>query len=191
MLRPAACAAMQKASMSRSPIAWTLLLAAVASGTACVVVPVDPRTGQPYPAHPGSTSVTVVNPAPAAPPAAAVLSARLYPLNAAAGKAGMLTALVVDQQGGRGSFNVGYLGDMLQGEATRVDGGYASFGRVHNDVLGPMPTQRSFSGQRGIANGYGARGTSVQCEYLISGPGRGTGVCQFSDGAHYQMHFRS
>lgn len=177
--------------MSRSPIVWTLLLAAVAAGSACVVVPVDPRTGQPYPGSPAATSVTVVNPAPAAAPAAAVFTARLYPLNAAAGKAGMLTALVVDQQGGRGSFNVAYLGDALQGEATRVDSSYAAFGRVHNDVLGPTPTQRGFSGQRGIANGYGARGTSVQCEYLISGPGRGTGVCQFSDGAHYQMHFGS
>ena len=30
---------------------------------------------------------------------------------------------------------------------------------------------------------------NVQCEYLITGPAMGTGACQFSDGAKYQMHF--
>ncbi len=48
---------------------------------------------------------------------------------------------------------------------------------------------RNFSGRRGIANAYGAKGVNVQCEYLISGPTQGTGVCLFSDGAKYQMHF--
>jgi len=24
---------------------------------------------------------------------------------------------------------------------------------------------------------------------VLTGPGSGTGVCQFSDGAYYQMHF--
>jgi len=157
---------------------------------ACVVLPIDPATGQPYqpqgsrPAH----QVTVVQAPPAA-PATVVLTARLYPLNDQANRAGLLTAVVTDHQGGRGSFNVGYAGDMLQGEATRVDGGYASFGRVHAEVLGP--TQRSFSGRRGVANGYGARGVNVQCEYVITGPGIGTGACLFSDGAKYQMHFGS
>jgi len=150
------------------------------------MVPVDPHTGQPYPSphsH-GAPQVTVVQ---AQPPSPIVLTARLYPLNPSANQAGMLTALVVDNQGGRGTFSVSYQGDSLQGEATRVDGGYAAFGRVHDEVLGR--TARTFSGQRGIANGYGGRGTSTQCEYVITGPGIGTGVCQFSDGARYQMHF--
>lgn len=160
---------------------------------ACVMVPVDPRTGQPYPVAPaphghGAPQVTVVqSPPPAAPPGPAVLTARLYPLNAPAGQAGMLTAMVVDHQGGRSSFSVSYQGDTLQGEATRVDGGYAAFGRVHDEVLGRTP--RAFGGQRGIANGYGSRGTSTQCEYVMTGPAMGTGVCLFSDGARYQMHF--
>ena len=94
---------------------------------------------------------------------------------------------LVDHQGGRGTFSVSYQGDTLQGEATRVDGGYAAFGRVHDEVLGR--TARTFSGQRGIANGYGSRGTSTQCEYVMTGPAMGTGVCLFSDGARYQMHF--
>jgi hypothetical protein len=165
-----------------------------ASLSACVVVPLDPRTGQPYPVAapaPSTNSVTYVStPPPASPPPPAVLTARLYPLNSQANKTGMLTALVVDQQGGRGNFSLSYQGDNLQGEASRVDAGYAAFGRVHQEALGAQTT-RAFSGQRGIANGVGGKGVSVQCEYLITGQARGTGACVMSDGAHYQMHFGS
>ena len=169
------------------------LAAAAAIGSVlsgCVVVPLDPRTGQPYPvhAHEGSGPVTVITPPVAATAAQpSVLSARLYPLNTQANKGGLLTAVVVDNNTGRGSFTLVYLGDTLQGEATRVDASYASFGHVHNEVLGF--TQRSFSGRRGIANAFGAKGVNAQCEYLITGPGMGTGACLFSDGAKYQMHF--
>lgn len=176
--------------MSRSLRAATVMALAATLG-ACVLVPVDPRTGQPYPGHPDlahghGTTVTVVPAAPA-PLAPMVLTARLYPLNDQANRAGLLTAVVVDQHGGRGSFSISYGGDTLQGEATRVDNGYAAFGRVHAEVLGASP--RAFTGQRGIANGFGGRGVNAQCEYLITGPGIGTGACLFSDGAKYQMHF--
>lgn len=184
--------------------ATTVVAATLAlSLAACVVVPLDPRTGQPYSASTYGTgnqgtgnqgayntaAVPLPQAPPAPPPQPAVLTARLYPLNPQASKGGMLTAVVVDGHGGRGSFSVSYSGDSLQGEATRVDNGYAAFGRVHSEVLGASP--RAFSGQRGIANGYGGRGVSVQCEYLITGPGIGTGACLFSDGAKYQMHFGS
>jgi hypothetical protein len=174
--------------MSRSfTLAAITLAAGAATLSACVVVPLDPRTGQPYPYAGAPTSnVTVISP-PASPPAPAVLTARLYPLNEAASRAGMLTAVVVNNHTGRGNFSVGFQGDTLQGEATRVDGGYAAFGRIHNEVLGLAP--RAFSGQRGIANGYGPKGMSVQCEYLLTAPATGTGACLFSDGARYQMHF--
>jgi hypothetical protein len=174
-----------------------LAVAAALAGAlaACVVVPIDPRTGQPYPIpsqNPPPNPVTVITPpAPAATqaPQPSVLSARLYPLNAQANKGGLLTAVVVDNNTGRGTFTMTYLGDTLQGEATRVDASYASFGRIHNEVLGP--TLRSYSGRRGIANAFGSRGVNVQCEYLITGPAMGTGACQFSDGAKYQLHFGS
>jgi hypothetical protein len=169
----------------RSLLVPTLLAATLG---ACVIVPLDPATGQPY-AHRPQQHVTVLSPPPPAAPAAVVLSARLYPLNEQANRAGLLTAVVTDHQGGRGSFQVGYGGDTLQGEATRVDSGYASFGRVHAEVLGA--SARSFSGRRGVANGFGARGVNVQCEYVITAPGIGTGACLFSDGAKYQMHFGS
>jgi hypothetical protein len=179
-------------ALSRSAtLAATAALAGVL--TACVVVPVDPRTGQAYPIqppYPQQNPVTVITPPPPSAtqaPQPTVLSARLYPLNPQANKGGLLTAVVVDNNTGRGTFTMTYLGDTLQGEATRVDSNYASFGRVHNEVLGY--TQRSFSGRRGIANAFGGKGVNVQCEYLITGPGMGTGACQFSDGAKYQMHF--
>jgi hypothetical protein len=75
----------------------------------------------------------------------------------------------------------------MQGEATRVDVGFAGFGRIHDEVLGRAT--RSYAGRRGIANAYGPQGINAQCEYLITGPAMGTGVCLFSDGAKYQMHF--
>ena len=100
---------------------------------------------------------------------------------------GLLNAAVVDQHTGRGSFTLAYLGENLQGEATRVDGSYSGFGRIHSEVLGAPP--RANSGQRGIANAFGAKGVNAQCEYVITGPALGTGVCLFSDGAKYQLHF--
>jgi hypothetical protein len=168
--------------------------------TACVVVPVDPRTGQPYPmanvdsnGNPirnNSGVVVVTPPANPGPPAPSIMTVRLYPLNTQANKGGMLTATVVDNNSGRGTFSLNYLGDALQGESTRVDSSYAAFGRIHTEVLGTA-ANRTFTGRRGIANAFGGKGVNAQCEYLISGPATGTGVCQFSDGAKYQMHFGS
>lgn len=169
------------------PISRSCLLAATAAVgallSACYVVPIDPRTA------PRDTAgqVTVITPPAASVPSPSVLTARLYPLNPQAQQGGMLTAVVVDQQTGRGNFTVAYLGDTLQGEATRVDASYAAFGRIHSEVLGTPP--RLYGGRRGIANAFGAKGHSVQCEYQITGPSMGTGACQFSDGARYQMHF--
>ena len=144
-------------------------LLTVLSLSACMVVPIDPRTGQPYPTQPAAQVNVFTPPAAPAAPASTVLSARLYPMNPQASHAGMLTATVLDQQSGRASFSVNYLGDTLQGEATRIE--------------------RTKAGLRGIANGYGPRGISTQCEYTLTAPGRGTGSCTFSDGAVYQMHF--
>ena len=161
---------------------------------ACYVMPIDPRTGQPYP--PASRDANqsagyAVNPAvpviAAQPPAPTLLNVRLYPLNPQANKGGLLSAQVVDNNAGRGTFSVPYLGDTMQGESTRVDASYPSFGVIHQQVLGV--STRSFTGRRGIANAHGARGINAQCEYVLTGPGGGTGVCQFSDGAYYQMHF--
>jgi hypothetical protein len=160
---------------------------------ACYVVPIDPRTGQPYPpTSRESVQASGYSLPPAAPvvaqaPAPTLINVRLYPLNAQANKGGMLSAQVVDNNAGHGSFMVPYLGDTLQGESTRVDASYPGFGIVHQQVLGASP--RTVSGRRGVANAHGSHGVNAQCEYVLTGPGSGTGVCQFSDGAYYQMHF--
>lgn len=188
--------------MSRSkPVLRLAVLAAAASLAACVVVPVDSRTGQPigYPLPPPRADtaphapVTIVNPPPLPAPAApspVLLHGRLYPLNEVAAQAGLLQAQVIDHQGGRGTLTLNYRGATLQGEATRVDAGYAGFGRVHEQVLGAPPAnaRREFAGRRGVANAFGG-GQSVQCEYTITGPALGTGACLFADGAKYQLHF--
>ena len=169
--------------------------AAALSLSACYVLPIDPRTGQPYPpARSAESGYGQASPSTAAPvvvatgaPLSTPLSVRLYPLNAQANAGGMLAAQVVDNNAGHGTFSVPYLGDLLQGESTRVDSSYAAFGTVHQQVLGASP--RSYGGRRGIANAHGARGVNAQCEYVLTGPGSGTGVCRFSDGANYQMHF--
>jgi hypothetical protein len=172
---------MDVSSVLRSAAAAALL----SSLSACYVVPVDLRTGQPV--LPPEIQAAKV-PAPGAvAPAPAQLQARLYPLNDQANAGGLLVAQVSDNHAGRGSITLTYRGVLMQGESTRVDGSYPSFGSIHNAVLGTA--SRSYSGRRGIANAYGAGGVGVQCEYVITGPGIGTGACLFSDGAKYQLHF--
>src|SRR5262245_55424296 len=104
---------------SSSPISGSsrflvLTIAAAAWGAvslaACVMVPVDSRTGLPVswpqgqPATQGQAPVAP--PAPTAPPSPMVYTARLYPVNDVANRAGMLTAVVTDSHGGRGTFSL-------------------------------------------------------------------------------------
>jgi hypothetical protein len=166
------------------------VVAIAASLGACYVIPIDPRTGQPYPAttvHEGYVGAQVPVQIAAVPVAPALVDVRLYPLNTQANKGGLLKAQVLDNNAGHGTFTVSYLGDTLQGESTRVDANYAPFGRIYQQVLGA--SLRSFNGRRGIANAFGSKGTNAQCEYVITGSASGTGVCLFSDGASFQMHF--
>ena len=188
---------MQRKSVSRVSLTRVAVAALAAAGAlslaACVAVPVDLRTGQPigWPTGPTSTqgqaTPAIAAPAPVAPPAPVVYTARLYPINDIANRAGMLTAVITDGHGGRGTFSLNYLGDAMQGEASRVEPNYPGFGRIHREVLG-VPTVQ-MQGPRGIANAVGTKAVSAQCEYVLSGPSKGTGACVFSDGARYQLHF--
>jgi hypothetical protein len=155
------------------------LLAATALTSACMVVPLEPqRVG-------GPTSPSPIVISPALPASPQLLQVRLYPLNAEANRAGVLAASVLDQQDGRGRFTIAYQGRNLQGEASRVAADHPGFGQL----LGAQPDAASRpTTRRGIANAAGP-GLNAQCEYLLSGPAQGTGICQFSDGARYQMHF--
>jgi hypothetical protein len=186
---------MSDSSVSRSSSLLALPLLAAAALSACVVVPVDPKTGQPYGHTPQPPVVVVQQQAPtasastAATPQWQAVQARLYPVNETARNAGILQATVIDNGAGRGSFSVTYQGQALQGEATRVDRQYPGFGQIMSQVQGGVNWSQA-AGQRGIANAASAS-YSLRCEYLFTAATQGTGACLASDGARYQIHFGS
>ncbi|TAN55898.1 MAG: hypothetical protein EPN19_02020 [Betaproteobacteria bacterium] len=154
----------------------TLTLAAavsVALLSGCVAVPVGPD-GQLYVYPPGvvPAPVPAAVPQPGAPAASqfpATLRARLYPANDIATQTGVVTGTVTNMMTGKGRFQLNYKGEMLVGEATRVDG----------------------DARRGVASAYGQSGAFMSCEYQMNNPRQGAGTCTFSDGARYQVHVGS
>ena len=154
----------------------------------CMVVPLaadgtpiyPPVAAYPFPAvagypYPAVTTVPYRAPtyAPSSSVAAAsgvpipsVLQARLYPSNEIASRTGMLSGTVTNMMTGKGQFQLDLAGETLSGEATRVPG---------ND-------------RAGVASAYGSRGTFMNCEYKMTTPYQGTGTCQVSTGAMYQVH---
>jgi hypothetical protein len=158
----------------------------------CYVVPLQTEAGQP-PVY-AYTSHMPPQPVRASPPSGPAqpgnLHVRLYPVNEAATQQGALQGVVADTQGGRGTFTLAVAGDQLQGEATRVPDNYPGFGRVYRDVLGGTPATAPGS-RKGVANASGNRGIYANCEYIMTAPALGTGVCAFSNGAKYQLHFGS
>jgi len=123
--------------------------------SACYVVPVQPA--------PATTVVVPPAPVPAAP---LTFTARLYPANEAAAAAGMVTAVVTNDLGGRGHFSTNIGGESFSGEATRTAG-----------------SQRD-----GVANGAGNRGGYISCRYSMNAPAMGTGTCRLASGAVFTMH---
>lgn len=145
----------------------------------CYVVPVAPD-GTPiypaYPAYPINVPAPAVVPAPVGSvplqPAVAtpsVLQARLYPSNDTATRVGMLSGTVTNMMTGKGRFQLDYRGEVLVGEATRTPG----------------------DERAGVANAYGDRGTYMNCTYRMTTPYQGTGTCNLSTGAQYQVHLGS
>jgi len=163
-------------------IAAALTFSAIAL-SGCYVVPVvDPQGNvqyQHYPLPPAGTQVVAAPAAYAAPagypaphPGAAfpvVLNARLYPDNELATQTGVITGTVANMMTGKGRFQLNYKGELLTGEATRVDG----------------------DARRGVASAYGQSGAFMSCEYQMNNPRQGAGTCTFSDGARYQVHVGS
>src|SRR5258706_6355266 len=160
---------------------WGCVLVPVASdGT-----PIYPMSGPAYPAVavpvatvqgsgpnylapvPGRNARPATDPAaPAGPAVPSALQARLYPSNEVATETGMLSGTVTNMMTGKGLFQLNYRGEILAGEATRVPG----------------------DERRGIANAYGQRGTYMSCDYRMTTPYQGTGTCNLSTGAQYQVH---
>jgi hypothetical protein len=138
--------------------------------TGCYVVPLAPDGTPiypyPYNATPYGATIVPARPYVAGPPAAAVLNARLYPVNEIATETGMMSGTVTNMMNGKGRFQLDYKGELLTGEATRVSG----------------------DERRGVANAYGARGTYMSCEYKMNTPYQGAGACTLSNGAKYEVH---
>lgn len=160
-----------------------ILMAAALPGlalTGCYVIPVDSRgnavyaVGTPVPHQ--HAPVVVNTAASGAPPVvysgsamSSVLNVRLYPANDLATQTGMMTGTVTNMMTGKGRFQFDYKGELLSGEATRVNG----------------------DERRGVANAYGSRGTYVSCEYQMMSAQQGAGHCQFNNGAKYEVHIGS
>ena len=137
----------------------------------CYVIPIGPD-GAPAWAPgavwgPGISNTAGAQPAaPQRPAAPATLQAKLYPANDLATQTGVVAGTVTNMMSGKGRFLLDYRGEVLSGEATRVSG-----------------DQR-----KGVASAYGAGGSYMSCDYEMSSPYQGAGVCTFSNGARYQVH---
>ncbi len=127
-------------------------------------MPYDPE-GKPFPDLPGRRAAERRGAAPPAPGAVA-LNVRLYPANEAATQTGVITGTVVNMMTGKGRFQLNYKGEVLTGEATRVDG----------------------DARKGVASAFSPSGAYMSCEYQMSNPRQGAGTCTMSNGAKYQAH---
>ncbi len=162
-------------SFRKAAAAAVFTLPAIAL-TGCYVIPLESRSGQPvYAIAPAPAGPIVHNvPSNTAAPSVvysgnampAVLHVRLYPANDVATQTGMMTGTVTNMMSGRGRFQFDYKGELLSGEATRVNG----------------------DERRGVANAYGSRGTYVSCEYQMMSAQQGAGHCQFNNGGKYEVH---
>jgi hypothetical protein len=135
--------------------------------SACYVVPVRGPDGnliyQPYVLPPVGSTPAGPSPSMAVPQ---VLHAKLYPANDLATQTGVVVGTVTNMMTGKGQFQVNYMGEVLNGEATRVS----------NDE------------RRGVASAFSQKGSFMSCEYQMSTPLQGAGTCVFSNGAKYQLH---
>jgi hypothetical protein len=160
----------------KSLVAPVAAACAAAALTGCYVVPVDQNGNTTYTSPvwavpaPAPARATASAPVPMAAPAPVptTTQVRLYPANDIAMKTGPLSAVVIDNAQGHGTFQLHFAGEYMQGEATRLG-----------------------AGRQGVANASSAKGTYVKCDYALNASNRGTGNCAFSNGARYQLHFGS
>lgn len=156
--------------MKLTKLAAALGVPAVLAG--CYVVPVGPDGTQHafyIPVQPSPLPGGPMQPVAQHPAMPKVLHARLYPDNDIAAQTGMVAGTVTNMMTGKGRFQLHYAGEVLTGEATRVNG-----------------DQR-----KGIASAWGPSGAFLSCEYQMNTPVQGAGTCNFSNGARYKVHIGS
>lgn len=117
---------------------------------------------QPYQAgannQPASAVAPIVIPRP-------VYTARLYPINESASSMGRIAGTISNPERGHGQFSFIIGNESYAGEATRAP-----------------------NSSKGSANAVGNRGGYVKCDYTMTSAALGTGTCNFSSGARYDMH---
>jgi hypothetical protein len=154
--------------MNRKSSIAAALAASALTLSGCYVMPYGPD-GQPWHINPITVPPGAVPMGGSGAPQAVALNVRLYPANETATQTGMLTGTVVNMMTGKGRFQLNYKGEVLTGEATRVDG----------------------DARRGVASAFSPTGTYMSCEYQMSNPKQGAGTCTLSNGAKYQAHIGS
>jgi len=154
--------------MNRKTIVAAALAASSLTLSGCYVMPYGPE-GQPWHVMPMTVPPGSVPMGSPGAPAPVALNVRMYPANEQATQTGMLTGTVVNMMTGKGRFQLNFNGEVLTGEATRVDG----------------------DARKGVASAFGPSGTYMSCEYQMSNPKQGAGTCTLSNGAKYQAHIGS
>jgi hypothetical protein len=155
--------------MKRNTKIAAALVACAVTLQGCYMLPYD-QNGQPFPIYPIGVPPNAVTP-PTGPtgPGPVALNVRLYPENDAAVQTGVITGTVVNMMNGKGRFQLNFRGEVLTGEATRVDG----------------------DARKGVASAFSPSGAYMSCEYQMSSPRQGAGTCTMSNGAKYQAHIGS
>lgn len=105
----------RKTSIAAALAATTLTL------SGCYVMPYGPD-GQPWHINPITVPPGAVPMGGTGAPGAVALNVRMYPANEQATQTGVLTGTVINMMTGKGRFQLNYKGEVLTGEATRVDG---------------------------------------------------------------------
>lgn len=128
-------------------------------------------------------------------------TANMYPMNLAPGEAVSVIKAKYKSYGiGHGSIAVTMPdGETLQGEYNVIDNTSLSFGSIYGSVYGSNGYAYASGGgmsvntpgaQHGEAVLIGDRGTTMQCEMVVSSwTGRGSGACKSSKGTIYKVMF--
>ncbi len=121
--------------------------------------------------------------------------ARLYPANVQAGPAA-LTAKFTDSGMGKGPVEMALPdGEVMRGEFGTTDTSAYGFGIATASIgrttaVGTSSASAVPGNMPGVVTLIGDRGTRGECQYQVNTwTSSGTGVCHFSNGSVYSLHF--
>lgn len=111
---------------------------------------------------------------------------RLYNL-----ETGVQTPLTYTDSGkGRGTITATIAGELLKGEYSTVASGTVGWGAIYNSAGTATALATSISRkQEGTAILTGDKGTVIDCEYVTSPNGHGSGACKDNHGVKFKLMF--